>query len=344
MAANEREPWRNGPNDPYMGWVRVGDLPARPEPALLIGTPEFPVLHDVSTVMYGRPKSGKSMTALTAAHSLETGQPFMGTLPVREKRHTAFLCLDSGQVWETRKRIDRWDDPESFANMLVSGVKPKPTPDDWDHMAKRLVAASVDFLFIDNLARLKGGEKRSVRNDEDMDPILASIDVLESYGIAFCLIHHAGKPGEDGAPRSSPLGATTIEAWARNFVQVNSVPVRDSSPKRFRRWLELYGNDLEGDSDRPEIPFMVTSNGIVPADVNPLTGKPEHNRTQRVTERTARIQGFVLEGHSGVTSKTELGRLIAAEFPDVKPRTAANRLGDGGYNLAIVDGRWQKAA
>jgi hypothetical protein len=343
--ATGRESWRGCNNDPYVYWVKVKDLPERPEPAFLIGTPEYPVLHDVSTVLYGRPKSGKSMGALTMVHSLVTGEPFMGRFPVREKRTVAFLALDSGQVWETKRRIARWGEPDVFGDVLLSGVKPGNSSDEWNRLASRLEAAGVDFLFIDNLARLKGGEKRSVRNDEDMDPILANIDILESKGIAFCLIHHAGKPGEDGAPRSSPLGATTIEGWARNFVQVNSVPVKDSSPKRVRRWLELYGNDLEGDVARPEVPFAVTDKGIVPVTTDPVTGKPEHARTRAVTDRTARIQEFVLTKHPCVTNKSELGRLIAARFPDeVKPRTAANRLGEGAYNLEIVGGVWQLMA
>jgi AAA domain len=334
MAA-AREPWRGGPNDPYLGFVKVKDLPERPEPAFLIGTPQYPVLHDVSTVLYGRPKAGKSAGALTMAYSLATGEPFMGIFPVREIRNVAYLALDSGQVWETKRRIDKWGESGAFGEVLLSGVKPGTSPDEWNRMASRLEAMGINFLFIDNLARLKGGERRSVRNDEDMDPILQNIDILESRGIAFCLVHHSGKPGEDGQPRSSPLGATTIEAWARNFVQVNAVPVKDSHPRRTRRWLELYGNDLEG--ERGEVPFAITDKGIVPAEG--YSPGPQANRGDEVRQRRRSYGAWIAENHPTTGNKAELGRLIAAEFGG-SPDTHANRLREGSYYVSFSGGRW----
>lgn len=333
--ATHREPWRGGPNDPYMGFVKIGNLPDRPEPAFLIGTPEHPVLHDVSTVLYGRPKAGKSMAVLTMIYSLVTGEPFMGYLPVRERRNVAYLTLDSGQVWETKRRVDKWGEPEVFGEVLLSGVKPSPSTEEWNRLASRLEATGIDCLFIDNLARLKGGEKRSVRNDEDMDPILQNIDILEARGITFCLVHHSGKPGEDGMPKSSPLGATTIEGWARNFVQVNAVPVKDSRPKRTRRWLELYGNDLEGERD--EIPFAITDKGIILAEG--YTPQQQHNRRDEVKDRRRQYGAWVAENHPTIGNKAQLGRLMAAEFGG-SADTHANRLGQGTYYVSFTGTQW----
>jgi hypothetical protein len=301
-----------------MGFVRVRNLPDRPEPAFLIGTPEHPVLHDVSTVLYGRPKAGKSMAVLTMIYSLVTGKPFMGDIPVRERRNVAYLTLDSGQVWETKRRIDKWGEPGVFGEVLLSGVKPAPSADEWNRTASRLEAMGISFLFIDNLARLKGGEKRSVRNDEDMDPILQNIDILEGRGIAFCLVHHSGKPGEDGQPRSSPLGATTIEGWARNFVQVNAVPVKDSRPKRTRRWLELYGNDLEGERD--EIPFAITDRGIVRAEGD---APKQHNRADEVMAR-----------------RRAYGQWVAVNHPEQASKAALTIFNSGGYRVWSPGAWW----
>jgi hypothetical protein len=53
------------------------------------------------------------------------------------------------------------------------------------------------------------------------------------------LLHHLGKPREDGAPATSPLGSTAIEAWARQLVRVTRI-------KGTRQCtIDVEGNDVE---------------------------------------------------------------------------------------------------
>ena len=116
----------------------------------------------------------------------------------------------------------------------------------------------VYFLIIDNLFKLMPNGA-SVRYDDAVRPVLANLAGMhDQFGIGVLLLHHAGKPGEDGLPRTSPLGATSIEAWARHFVRVEADRPKGSG--EYQRLLVSFGNEL--DCVMEPIPFAITGSGI----------------------------------------------------------------------------------
>ena len=58
--------------DPAKGWVRVRDIPPPSEPAFILDN----LIHEATTVMFGRPEAGKSYVALSMACSLVSGRPW----------------------------------------------------------------------------------------------------------------------------------------------------------------------------------------------------------------------------------------------------------------------------
>jgi hypothetical protein len=234
--------------DPSKGWVRLGDIPEPKYPPFLVED----LIHEGPTVLYGRPKAGKSYLALSLAVSLMTETPWLGS-KVREQRRVAYWGLDPVQTGETKRRAN---EIPGLNNLMFCSLPPGPEPAEWRSHSADLERIGIDYLIIDNLTRLMPG--KSVRDDDLVTPVLTNIDFMTRAGIGVLLIHHAGKPGEDGNPKTSPLGATAIEAWGRHFLRADAV--KDRNTGEVSRTLHSYGNDLSV----PEkiIPFVIGSEGV----------------------------------------------------------------------------------
>ena len=61
--------------DPAKGWVKVRDIPPPSEPAFILDN----LIHEATTVMFGRPEGWKSYVALSMACSLVSGLPVSAT-------------------------------------------------------------------------------------------------------------------------------------------------------------------------------------------------------------------------------------------------------------------------
>jgi hypothetical protein len=182
-----------------------------------------------------------------------SGESWLG-YNVRERRKVAFWGLDPVQTAETK----RWADTiPGLDDMLFCSMPPVQSSERWDAEARQLANLGVSYVVIDNLTRLIPPGK-SVREDEAVNPVLANIDVLINYhDMGVLLIHHSGKPGEDGNPRKTPLGCTPIEAWGRHFLRVE---VEHTKAGETNRTLFSYGNSLS--MAELKIPFQVVDKGI----------------------------------------------------------------------------------
>ncbi len=263
-------------NDPSLGWVRLRDVPPEQEPPFIIEN----LIHQTSTVIYGRPKSGKSYVALSLAASLISAEPWNG-YRVREGRNVALMSLDGNAVGEAQERISDMGSPPELGELLLT-TKPAPQGQkDWSDEGRRLKAAGMDLLIIDNLFRIMP-RGQSVRNDEAIRPVVADLDILPcEYGITVVLVHHAGKPGESGASAKTPLGSTALEAWAKHFVRIEADKPGGGGP--VRRQLVAYGNQLKMSEDLV-IPFAIADGRIVTKGVVPTS-------EQRDLEQLAKLLG-----------------------------------------------------
>jgi hypothetical protein len=253
-------------NDPSKGWVRLGDVPRPKTPPFIVED----LIHHSSTLVYGRPKSGKSSCLLCLARSLVTGEPYLDR-KVRERRNVAYMMLDSGQVAETKNRSEEMR--LSVDDVMVTSARPGHTRDDWRRLAAILTGLGVDVLFIDNLFRIMR-PGTSIRNDEHIGEVLDNLKEIEDAGLALVLTHHLGKPSENGYSPTSPLGSTALEGYFRHFMRI------EHNRSTGERALVAYGNDLKVDEVR--IPVEITDEGVVSGEARDAA---------RDKERFAMIEG-----------------------------------------------------
>lgn len=205
---------------------RLADVtPSNETPFLIEG-----LIHRTATMIYGRPKAGKSFVALSAAMALGEGTDWLGR-PV-EQRTTLLWALDPGQEDETWQRFKTAKGSDD-SHLYITGVRPEDTDEWWAEFADVLLANGVEVLVVDNLSALLG--RGSYNNDSDVRPALGRLQALLDDGIAVVLVHHAGKFNEEQGSQKSPMGSTYIEAWGRHFVQVT-----DDQELRI---LRVYGNN-----------------------------------------------------------------------------------------------------
>lgn len=209
------------------GIKRLADVvPTNETPFLIEG-----LIHRTATMIYGRPKAGKSFVALSAAMALSEGTPWLGRKV--EQKNTLFWTLDPGQEDETWQRFNTANGKKD-SRLFVTDIKPEDTDEWWAEFADVLFSSGIEVLFVDNLSALLG--KGSYNSDADTRPAMGRLQALVDEGIPVILVHHSAKFSEDqGNYQQSPMGCTPIEAWARHFIQV----IKDEE----LRVLRVYGNN-----------------------------------------------------------------------------------------------------
>ena len=208
------------------GIKRLAEVtPSNETPFLIEG-----LIHRTATMIYGRPKAGKSFVALSAAMALGDGTPWLGREV--EQRNTLLWALDPGQVDETWQRFTTAGGADD-SRLFITDIRPEDTDEWWAEFTDILVTQSIEVLIVDNLSALLG--RGSYNNDADVRPALGRLQALLDEGIAIVLVHHAGKFNEEQGSQKSPMGSTAIEAWGRQFVQVT-----DDQELRI---LRVYGNN-----------------------------------------------------------------------------------------------------
>lgn len=208
------------------GIKRLAEVtPSNETPFLVEG-----LIHRTATMIYGRPKAGKSFVALSAAMALGEGTPWLGREV--EPTNTLLWALDPGQEDETWQRFTTAGGSDT-SRLFITDVRPEDTDEWWAEFSDVLLSTGVEVLIVDNLSALLG--RGSYNNDADVRPALGRLQTLLDYGIAIVLVHHAGKFNEETGSQKSPMGSTAIEAWGRQFVQVT-----DDQELRI---LRVYGNN-----------------------------------------------------------------------------------------------------
>ncbi|EFK99851.1 hypothetical protein MCBG_06056 [Micromonospora sp. M42] len=208
------------------GIKRLADVtPSNTTPFLVEG-----LIHRTATMIYGRPKAGKSFFALSAGMALGDGAPWLGREV--EKRKTLLWALDPGQEDETWQRFKTAGGSET-SDLFITDIRPDDSDEWWESFTETLVNTGVEVIIVDNLSALLG--RGSYNNDADVRPALERLQAFLDLGVAVVLVHHAGKFNEEQGSQKSPMGSTAIEAWGRQFIQVT-----DDDTLRI---LRVYGNN-----------------------------------------------------------------------------------------------------
>lgn len=188
------------------------------------------LIHRTATMIFGRPKAGKSFVALSAAMALGEGTPWLGRDV--EAKNTLLWALDPGQKDETWQRFNIANGAKD-SRLFITDVRPEDTDEWWAEFSDILVSTGVEVLVVDNLSALLG--RGSYNSDADARPSLGRLQALLNEGVAIVLVHHAGKFNEEQGSQQTPIGTTAIEAWGRHFMQVT-----DDQELRI---LRVYGNN-----------------------------------------------------------------------------------------------------
>ncbi|MFI7399217.1 AAA family ATPase [Streptomyces sp. NPDC049541] len=205
---------------------RISEMtPSNETPFLVEG-----LIHRTATMIFGRPKAGKSFVALSAAMALAEGTPWLGREV--EARNTLLWALDPGQQDETWQRFTMAGGAED-SRLFITDIRPEDTDQWWADFTDVLISTDVEVLIVDNLSALLG--RGSYNSDADARPALGRLQALLDEGIAIVLVHHAGKFNEEQGSQQTPMGSTAIEAWGRHFMQVT-----DDQELRI---LRVYGNN-----------------------------------------------------------------------------------------------------
>ncbi|WP_329132413.1 AAA family ATPase [Streptomyces sp. NBC_01476] len=151
------------------GIKRLADVtPSSETPFLIEG-----LIHRTATMIYGRPKAGKSFVALSAAMALGEGTPWLGREV--EAKATLLWALDPGQEDETWQRFNTASGAKD-SQLFITDVRPEDTEEWWEEFSDVLVSSGIEVLVVDNLSALLG--RGSYNNDSDVRPALGRLQAL----------------------------------------------------------------------------------------------------------------------------------------------------------------------
>lgn len=219
----------------------LGTILARPpEPAARV---QGLVPWQASALIVAQRKTGKTTLMLNLARSLLTGEPFLGSLPVRRLPAGARVAILNFEV--SAAQLARWADEVGvpadglFLVNLRGRRNPLDHPDDRAELAKLLRAHRVASLIVDPFGRAYSGASQ---NDAgEVGAWLVNLDRFaraEVGALDLVLTAHAGWNGE------RTRGSSALEDWADVIVTMT----RDEDTGA--RFLRATGRDVDMDEDR----------------------------------------------------------------------------------------------
>jgi hypothetical protein len=179
------------------------------------------VLEGEPTILFGNGGEGKSLTALAALLSLETGMCVLPGMDITPGHHGIYLD------WESTP--DRHG-VRSKQLLLGSGLDHKATPithhrcygpiKDQAHQLRRLIESEgATFVVIDSAGMACGGEP------EKADSALQFFDIINEWNVSALVIAHQTKDQRQGMP----FGSVFWHNSARSTVEVRKVQEHGSN-------------------------------------------------------------------------------------------------------------------
>lgn len=218
--------------------LREADLP--PVRGLLAG--EIFARETVNLIA-GRRASKKTYTALFMAQRFAEGEGFG---PWRtEKTRVLFVSMEMSRrhlqrrLRKLSKAGDALDIVAVCKDDLPKGAKINLDTDAGAEYLRRIVEASgCGIFFVDSLSRVKGSAKEN--DNDEMTGILTRVENLVCLptNTAGVIIHHKGKPGQEGVDRGS-RGASSIEDVAADVLYLDG----ESGGK----WAKCRDSVIEGE-------------------------------------------------------------------------------------------------
>ena len=198
------------------------------------------IVRKSQSMLFGDSNSGKTFYALSMAHAICEGVPFMGKQV--EKGAVIYLATESpSSVISRVQAIKDYHDCD-MANLFIVQVPINFFTSD-QHSTEVIAlirqvetdtGSKVNLVIGDTLARMTAGANEN--SGEDMVPILQRLDtVVYEANTAFLTIHHSGKDASRGARGSSTIRAhidTEIYVVEENLQRTATITKQRELPSK----------------------------------------------------------------------------------------------------------------
>lgn len=284
---------------------------------------------DASTLVVAQRKTGKTVLLLNLAHSLITGEPFLGRFEVLPVVGTVALLnyeVAAPQVARWAAQVGIPEDRFVLVN-LRGCPNPLGSPTHRARLATRLRSHDVETVMVDPFANAFTGSK-------DIDAVevrrfLSLLDVFARTEVGardLVLSTHAGWNGE------RTRGSSAQEDWADSII---TMAVKKDAEKGGPRFLHAFGRDVDVSEDR--LHFEESTKRLS------LTGAGSR-RQSAVDEKIIELMDPVIEavnqrpGMNGRELEESL-RQDGKTFRKGDPSKAAQRAADRGFIKVEDHGR-----
>lgn len=199
---------------------------------------------DASTLVVAQRKTGKTVLLLNLAHSLLTGEPFLGRFEVLPVAGTVALLnyeVSAPQVARWAAQVGVPEDRLILVN-LRGGPNPLGSPTRRARLASRLRTHDVETVMLDPFANAFTGA-----NDNDAVEVRRFLSLLDVFARTevgardLVLSTHAGWNGE------RTRGSSAQEDWADSII---TMAVKKDAEKGGPRFLRAFGRDVDVSEDR----------------------------------------------------------------------------------------------
>ena len=198
------------------------------------------IVRKSQSMLFGDSNSGKTFYALSMAHAICEGVPFMGKQV--EKGAVIYLATESPSSVISRVQAIKDYHDCKMANLFIVQVPINFFTSD-KHSTEVIAlikqvetdtGSKVNLVIGDTLARMTAGANEN--SGEDMVPILQRLDtVVYEAKTAFLTIHHSGKDASRGARGSSTIRAhidTEIYVVEENLQRTATITKQRELPSK----------------------------------------------------------------------------------------------------------------
>jgi hypothetical protein len=231
--------------------------------------------------------TGKSMAALDLALAVDQGRRWLGNfqckrgkvLLVDEENGRKLLARRTGKAIKGANVNDGLLRNIHF--LCMNGVNLSER--EWVAKFEGVLSEiQPDLVIIDTLSAIHSQDENSA---EDMKPILNHFKRwMETYGCAFCILHHNRKPSMGGNNRAhSYRGTTAIKAFVDSALDMKQVPGSDGL---------VSIHHVKSRTDVPVAPFVIE---IVDVDEGATVVRLADNQNEDTASKLEEAQELILD-------------------------------------------------
>lgn len=282
--------------------IKIGDVPLQED------RPKFIVDGLVAkslTLLYGRPKHGKSTIAMALAIAVANGSDtFLGRkVNLNGPAKVAIIAGDP-------------EDDSEYDRVIAGGVPPEgvhiycfsrpPQAEHWQEAITELRHWGAQLVIIDNLQSFC----RDVNDSRMVAYVLDRCDQLMRAGIAVVLVHHISEKTGPNGSSTTPMGHTSISAAARWKVRTylpDTGPLKLTCEGNYGPMHEIILSRPDG---KPRFDVLDTADAGKIAD---RRARRKVERDKAKLDKNAAIAAFWRQHCQGMTQR-QAAEKIAAEF------------------------------